>query len=658
MTSSRLSHLVLGLVLCCGGCRPEPPAPTPPVVAEEPPPVDPQSVLDGVFDRWVASNPVNATSLGEHAHDAQWPDLEAEAIARDRRRIEQDLSQLRALDPETLSPEQRVDLALMRNALQLQLFEHEVEPPWVRDPFWYAGIIGRGLDDLVSRDFAPLSERAEAVAGRLEALPRLIEQAQASIDPADAMAPQTEIALSQLDGVASLIQDVIPARTAEAPDSVRGRIAAATAPALEAVEGFRDFLRQRVVPNASGDWRLGEEQFERKLKLTLQTDLSAPELRRIAVVEHGRVRKQMSILAQELAEHLLTPGQVRRIRRSTPGDADAAVVAAVLDELGDWRVQPQQLRDHIETTLARLDGFVREKDIVRLDEAEVLQVIWTPPHERGVFIAGLAAPGPLESGKEGLPSFYLVQPIPETWDAATTESFLREYNNFMLEVLSIHEAIPGHFVQLYYGKRAPSRIRKALQNGAFVEGWAVYAEKVMIDYGYAGAAPPERPRGMSRGLWTVVSDEQLRAKAIALHRLKFYLRSVTNAILDHAIHTTNMSREEAIELMVARSFQQEGEAVGKWVRAQVTSTQLSTYFVGAQAWSRLREQAQQRASSSEAELDLSVFHEQALSHGAPPVHMLPDLMGWTEESTPSTPTDPAPSEPPDTSTADESPPAP
>ncbi|MBL4684962.1 MAG: DUF885 domain-containing protein, partial [Nannocystaceae bacterium] len=330
--------------------------------------------------------------------------------------------------------------------------------------------------------------------------------------------------------------------------------------------------------------------------------------------------------AGELAEALFSKRQRHRIRAGH-GETGTATIRAVLEALAVDHVTPPRLRDRIEANLERLHDFVVEQRLVSMDDDEVLQVIWTPPHQRGVFIAGLAAPGPLDAAnKPGLPSFYLVQPVPEDWPAAYRESFLREYNNFMLEILSIHEAIPGHFVQLYFAKREPSKIRKILANGAFVEGWAVYAEKFMTDAGYAGLGPApdaERPHEIPKRTWAVMQDPQLRTKAIVLHGLKFYLRSITNAILDHSIHAGSMTEEEAVNLMVQRSFQQEGEARSKWIRAQVTSTQLSTYFVGAQAWHRLRNAARSRAGEA---FDVQAFHDAALSHGAPPVHRLPELM--------------------------------
>jgi hypothetical protein len=301
----------------------------------------------------------------------------------------------------------------------------------------------------------------------------------------------------------------------------------------------------------------------------------------------------------------------------------------VLAALADDHVEPDALREAAEETLARLESFVKEAKIVALDDSEVLEVIWTPPHERGVAIAGLDPPPPLDADRPGLPSFYIVQPIPEGWSKERRRSFLREYNRFMLEILSIHEAIPGHFVQLYYGRREPSKIRKVFDNGPFVEGWAVYMERVMVESGYAGKQPEgNRPRGVSKGLWKVKTSPELRAKAIALHGQKFYLRAVTNAILDHEIHAGTMGEEEAVHLMVDRAFQEEGEARAKWIRAQVSSTQLSTYFVGAVAWFRLREQAEARAKESGEAFDMAAFHGEALAHGAPPVHRLPDLMSW------------------------------
>jgi len=621
----RLPRLLLALAVqgSLVGCKPPPPPPPPaPKPAPKPPSVS--ETADSIFSAYFAAHPVAATAMGVHDYDGAWPDLSEAGIEAERTRIDSARSALG--NAGITSVDDQVDAEVLENALDLDAFVMEVEQPWRTNPYWYVTLIGAGIDDLISRDFAPVDQRAASVASRLAGLPGLVEQAKVNLDAAACMAPQTQVAIEQIEGLVKLVRNTTLERLAQAPEEVRQQVGAASGPAVMALRDLQQHLRTTVMPAAAGSWRLGAENFNRKLKLTLDADVDAGALRRDAVIEHGRVRKQMAKLAGELAEPLLGRRTVRRIVRRADGDPNVALTPVVLDALAQWHVQPAVLRDAAEANLERLSGFVSSQGIVPLDPAEKLEVIWTPPHQQGVFIAGLAAPGALEPQEAGLPSFYLVQPIPKAWAPEVTESFLREYNNFMLEILSIHEAIPGHFVQLYYGKREPSKVRRVLQNGAFVEGWAVYTEQVMVDAGYDGIGPSaeaERPSSIDRGLWNVLVDPQLRAKAIALHGLKFYLRTVTNAILDHGVHAGSMTREEALELMIARSYQQEGEAVGKWTRAQLTSTQLSTYYAGARAWKKLRAEAEARGGFS-----MSQFHADALSHGAPPVDALPRLMGW------------------------------
>lgn len=616
--------LCLGL-LCASAC-PKPPPPAPPPPEEPAPPPGLAEISADIFDAWFAAWPVTATAYGEHRYDGQWPAVSEAALEADRARIDSALARLDGLDTTSLDAGQRIDLDMLRSELGRQQFEHEVEQPWKRSPMWYAGIIGGGLEELVSRDYAPVDDRATAAAARLTALPAFVDTAIANLQAGETTEPHTRVALGQLDGIQTLLVE-LPSRFEGIGEAQRAALDEATPAAAEAVLALRAHV-DGLLPSATAPWRLGKENFERKLKLTLQTDLGADEIRRLAILEHAQVRQAMFEVARDLAEVLFPAHRRRAIVRGAQGDGKAALVAAVLQELSNNRVDPPQLRDTIESTLQNLDTFVRDNALVPLDDNEVLEVIWTPPHQRGVAIAGLAAPGPLDAAKPGLPSFYLVQPVPEDWSEGDRESFLREYNNFMLEILSIHEAIPGHFVQLYYGKREPSLIRRVLGNGAFIEGWAVYTERLMIEAGYAGQAPSGEtpPDNISKRLWHVMQDPQLRAQAIALHGLKFYLRTTTNALLDHSIHAGSMDEFDALELMVVRSFQQEGEAKAKWTRAQVSSTQLSTYFVGAQAWFRLRAQAVAHATETNSDFDASAFHNEALSHGAPPVHRLPEVM--------------------------------
>ena len=631
--------VLAGLTLVAPACRTSAPAREP----DPPPPTadiplgrdqNPEQALARFAERFLAdffaAAPVSATSYGDHTHDDHWPDLSPSRREDEALWLADQLDAAAAIRREALPPHARVELDTIRDQLELWQFSLEVERPWQRDPLAYSTLISMGLDDLISREFAPLDARAQSVAARLEGLPTLVDQAIANLaDPAIVMRPQAEVAIAQLAGCKTLIESEIPTRTTAASAKLRKRIADASPPALAAVERLRIHV-EALAPKAEGAWRIGADAFARKLALTLQSDLSADELLELAWAEHARVRGEMFELARELYAAMYGARALERWEKTGRVPDPDELVRKVLAELAADHPKPEQLRDAAEANLARLDQFVRDQKLVPIDPDEVLEVIWTPEHARGVAIAGLAAPTPLNAATEGLPSFYLVQPLPDSWSEALRESFLREYNSFMLEILSIHEAIPGHFVQLYWGKREPSAVRRVFGNGAFVEGWAVYTERVLVEAGYAGAPPAldARPKSTSEALWTVQQSDALRAKAIRLHGLKFYLRTVTNAILDHEIHAGDMTRDEALALMVERSFQERGEAEGKWTRAQITSTQLSTYFVGATAWFRLRERAEARARAAGEAFDLLGFHAEALAHGAPPVHRLPELMGW------------------------------
>ncbi len=586
-----------------------------------------QTLFEAILAEGFASDPVGATAVGEHRYDDRWPDVSSLGRERDRERIRTALARLAAFGRQDLSIDTRIDFDSLVGSLELARFTDQIEAPWLHNPLYYTGNIGTGLDELVSREFAPAGVRAASVAARLEKLPGFVEEAITNLRRGKPLAPHSRVAVGQLAGTLLLIQKEIPDKLKNASPALRRRIAAATPAAVAAVEKLRSVVQNELLPGPSENWRLGRTNFERKLRLTLETNLGADAVYALARQEHERVRARMASLARELFVPLFGAAALKTLEASP--EADERIIRRVLAELATDHVRAEDLRAACESNLERLSAFVRERKLVPLDGQAILKVIWTPPQQRGVAIAGLAAPAPLDADKPGLPSFYLVQPVPEDWTPERRESFLREYNNFMLEILSIHEAIPGHFVQGYYAKRVPSKVRKVNANGPFVEGWAVYTEHVMVEAGYGGPDPgKDKPAGLTDALWRIKQDPALRAKAIALHGQKFYLRTVTNAILDHAIHAGTMGEEEAVALMVDRSFQQEGEARAKWVRAQVSSTQLSTYFVGAQAWFRLREEAETRAKARNEPFDLMDFHAQALAHGAPPVSRLPELMGW------------------------------
>jgi hypothetical protein len=278
-----------------------------------------------------------------------------------------------------------------------------------------------------------------------------------------------------------------------------------------------------------------------------------------------------------------------------PGRRD--LVRGVLAELGKDHGRPEHLVEDARATVERIKAFIREKDILRLPDPDRCRVIQMPEFQWGNSVAYLNPAPPLDPAAE---SMYAVSPPPRDWDRTKVESYLAEYNRPMLQILTIHEAYPGHFVQLDYSNRYPSLIRKVLYNGTFAEGWAVYTEQMMLDQGYGSG------------------DLSLR-----LHQLKFYLRTVVNAILDHKMHCSGMTDDEVMDLLVNRAFQSEGEARLKIIRAKQSSTQLSTYFVGRTAMYRLRQAVQRELGDK---FELGRYHEAVLANGTPPVKYLPELV--------------------------------
>jgi uncharacterized protein (DUF885 family) len=344
---------------------------------------------------------------------------------------------------------------------------------------------------------------------------------------------------------------------------------------------------------ADGQWRLGKEKFSKQLDLVLDAGLSADQVYADAQAEFERVRRDMYVVSRQLwsqyyPKEPLPPDDADG-RRTTVG----RVVYAVSQEHG----RADEVTGDARSTVDRIKQFIREHDILRLPEPDRCQVIEMPAFRRGNAAAYMDSAPPLDPKAE---SFYAISPPESDWDAQRVETFMQEYNPRMLQILTIHEAYPGHYVQLEYSHRTPSLVRKVLHSGVYVEGWAVYTEQTMLDQGYGGGDLPLR-----------------------LMQLKFYLRAVANAIIAHRMHCTESSDEEIERFLTGEAFQSEAEARAKITRVKQSSTQLSTYFVGRMAMYRLRQQVQRELGD---QFDLGRYHEAVISVGSVPVKFLPELV--------------------------------
>jgi uncharacterized protein (DUF885 family) len=376
------------------------------------------------------------------------------------------------------------------------------------------------------------------------------------------------------------------------------QLAALKAEAARVVPVLKDYqqwLEKDLLPRATDEWRLGKKKFAQKLQYTLNAGLSADEVLRDAESEFTRVHNDMYVIARQLWHRYFPTTPLPVADAAGKRATVAQVIAAVSKEHG----QPNELLADARAQVDAIKKFIREKNILRLPEPDRCQIIEMPEFQRGNSLAYMNGAPALDPDA---PSMYAISPPSKDWPAKQTQSLLEEYNRHMLQILTIHEAYPGHYVQLEYSARTPSLIRRVLGSGVYIEGWAVYTEQMMLDQGYGAGA----------------DELQLR-----LNQLKFYLRAVCNSILDHKLHCANLSDADAIKLMVEGAFQSEEEARAKLVRAKQTSTQLSTYFVGRMAHVRLREQMQRELGDK---FNLATYHEAVLSQGSVPMKYLPELV--------------------------------
>ena len=537
--------------------------------------------------------PVSATQLGDHRYDAELDDLGAAGRARTLAWVEALLAQLQAIDYSRLSRASQVDAAMLENQLRYSVWSERRYRDWSWDPLVYTQLAGQALYGLLARDFAPLPERLRAVTSRLEKLPLLLEQERANLVPERVPAIHAETAVKQNPGVLSLVDGLVVPNLAQLPQADRARLERAIANARAAVQTHQAWLEKELLPKARGDFRVGRELFDEKLAFALMSPLDRAAIRSRAEREVVATRAKM----YEVARTVLAgrPGAPPTPASPTPAEQQAAVGAAL--ELANADRPPRDgVVELARASLREATEFVRARDFVTVPD-EPVEIILMPEFQRGVAVAYCDSPGPLDKGQR---TFYAVSPIPDDWTPAQVDSFLREYNTRSIANLTIHEAMPGHYLQIAHSNTYPSVVRAMLGSGPFIEGWAVYAERVMQEQGFRGGDPLMR-----------------------LVQLKWYLRAVTNAIMDSAIHVDGMTRADAMRLMVETGFQEEREAAGKWVRAQLTSAQLSTYFVGYQEHADMRAEAERRAGRT---FENRKYHDAVLSFGSPPVRFVRALL--------------------------------
>ncbi|PYJ50034.1 MAG: DUF885 domain-containing protein, partial [Verrucomicrobia bacterium] len=548
------------------------------------------------IEQYLQANPEDATELGDHRFDGQLTDYSAEARAKELATQKEFREKLNALDGSRLTGANNVDFRILKENIDYKIFQAEElkEAEW--NPLVYMQSLANSLYLLVARDFAPPEKRIPSLRQRMEAIPLVIAQAKANLQHPPRV--HTETAIEQTQGAINLVREGLALLLDRAPQ-MKTELAPLQERTAAALEDYKKWLHNDLLPRSDGNFRLGAEKFRKKLRFALASDLSMEEIMKRAQADLQKTQTAIYETALPLYKRYFP-----NVDDKTLTDKHK-VTAAVLDKLAEQHPDDATVVGYAQKVVGEATDFVKSHNLVTIPDTP-LDVIAMPEFKRGVAIAYCESPGPLERNGR---TFFAVAPTPKDWSKERKESFFREYNNYEIRDLTVHEAMPGHYLQLAHANefRAPTLVRAIFRSGTFIEGWAVYCEQMMAEQGYGGSE-------------------------VKMQQLKMRLRAIANAILDQSIHAGNMTEKEAMDLMMKETFQQEGEAVAKWKRARLTSAQLSTYFVGATEHLDLRAAEEKKLGN---DFDLKKYNDQVISYGSPPVKYVRALLQGTMASQPS-----------------------
>jgi uncharacterized protein (DUF885 family) len=566
------------------------------VSCSSPKPKDFNALTRDFVESTLALSPVAATSVGYHKHgdqvlDSLLDDYSTAGIGRQEQHWKGWRKTLSAINPATLDAESRADLELMKSQAELAILELDDIRNWQRNPTLYIELIGNALFTPYSVEYAAAADRYRHIIARLQAVPAFCEAAKANLKSAPPV--WKRVANEENDGNLALIKGPL---LAGVPAEMKAEYEATAKTAVAALEGLSQQI-SGLKDEGEESWRLGSELYKAKFKLAMGGTRTPEEALEEAESDLKAIRKRMFEVALPL-HHKIYP------THRCPVDVNW-IVGEVMEKLAQRHVTPAAYFGEAQKTLDETRAFLAANTgkLVAPPPRDNLKLIDTPEFMRGIYAVGGFNPAPPLEPQLG--AFYWLTPIPKDWPKERVESKLREYNDYGLRILTIHEAIPGHYVQFEYAasvEPAPRRLlRSIFGSGVYIEGWAVYATDAMLDAGYHGNSPE-----------------------MQLTFMKQLLRAIANTILDIRLHTGKMTREEALELMVKRTFQEQEEAVAKWQRAQLSVCQLPTYYAGYKEWKRLRADLEAKEKDS---FSPSAFHEKALRAGALPMKQIRALFG-------------------------------
>lgn len=544
-------------------------------------------LANGYIDKYLELNPEYATSLGEHRYDHLLTPLSEEHYREVLAFNKSYLDTLSKINVAGLNDTNRIDYDMLVHQIKRSIFNGEEMRYQDWNPFVYNP--GGALYGLLARDFAPIETRLPNLKSRLEAVPEMLDEGRKNLNNPPYI--HTETAIRQFKGTISFIEQGMDVYLETVNDSLKEMLAPARETAAAALKDYVVWMEDTLLPRSDGDFRLGGQKYHKKLDLSLNTSLKGEELLALAEADLIETQEKLYQAALPLFEKYFPKEAANKRRKEKK-----YIIKKVLDRMAEDHPDEANIVEKAKETLAECTQFVREHNLVTVPDKPI-NIIVMPEFARGVAVAFCDSPGALEETGE---TFYAISPPPADWSDKRIESYFREYNNTMLHDLTIHEAMPGHYLQAAHARnfKAPTKVRAIFGSGTFTEGWATYAEQMMVEQGFGG---PE----------------------LEVQMLKMRLRMIINAIIDQKIHAMGMTEEEAMDLMLNEGFQEDGEASGKWRRACLSSTQLSTYYCGNIEINDIRQAAKEKWGER---FNLMDFHDRLLSYGSPPPRLVKEMM--------------------------------
>lgn len=541
-----------------------------------------------ILEFW-KQNPGWASYVGFHDYDSLLAAPTEENRKAEMAFCRTYLDSLKQFENQNLSRAEKTDLLMIKNQLESTIWYTEVFKGHEWNPSSYN--VGGAFGIMINGRYAPLDERLRMMSAKMEKLEDYYAAARSNIK--NPTKEHTELAIMQNEGAlsvfgSSLIDSVHASGLSQ---TEKENLFANIELAKMAIQGYIDFLRNEIQPtldeNARG-FRIGKELFAQKFEHDIVSGFTADEIYAKAIEAKADLHSKMYEFSKELWPKYLAAEKM-------PADS-LQVIRKMIDRLSLEHCHRDSFMATIEAQIPELTAFVKDHDLLYLDPEKPLVVRQEPAYMAGVAGASISAPGPYDKYGD---TYYNVGTL-ENYTDEQAESYLREYNKYILQILNIHEAIPGHYAQLVYANEAPSLVKSIFGNGAMIEGWAVYTERMMLEEGYGNNSPE---------MW--------------LMYYKWNLRTVCNTILDYSIHVNGMTEDQAMDLLVNQAFQQQAEAKGKWRRATLTQVQLCSYFTGFYEIMQLRDELKVKEGDN---FNLKAFHEEFLSFGSAPVKYVREMM--------------------------------